>query len=101
MPTLTCMTERAPTKHQKGLYIEINDGLIWSSVPRGIKGNFFLKLIRNYHFGDVNIFWKDILPKRSTGIEPAAGGGAVMVAAGPADAGPAEEEKTEFDVVLT
>jgi large subunit ribosomal protein L7/L12 len=35
------------------------------------------------------------------GIEPAAGGGAVMVAAGPAEAGPAAEEKTEFDVVLT
>ncbi|MEC8474679.1 MAG: 50S ribosomal protein L7/L12 [Planctomycetota bacterium] len=39
--------------------------------------------------------------KEAHGIEPAAGGGAVMVAAGPADAGPAEEEKTEFDVVLT
>ena len=35
------------------------------------------------------------------GIEPAAGGGAVMVAAGgPAGDAPAEE-KTEFDVVLT
>ena len=40
--------------------IEINDGLVWSSVPKGIKGNYLLKLIRNYHFGDVNIFWKDI-----------------------------------------
>jgi len=39
--------------------------------------------------------------KEAHGIEPAAGGGAVMVAAGPADAGPAAEEKTEFDVVLT
>jgi len=39
--------------------------------------------------------------KETHGIEPAAGGGAVMVAAGPADAGAAEEEKTEFDVVLT
>ncbi len=39
--------------------------------------------------------------KEAHGIEPAAGGGAVMVAAGPADAGPAEEEKTEFDGVLT
>lgn len=40
--------------------------------------------------------------KDAYGIEPAAGGGVVM-AAGPAagDAGPAEEEKTEFDVVLT
>jgi large subunit ribosomal protein L7/L12 len=36
------------------------------------------------------------------GIEPAAGGGAVMVAAGGGgEAGPAVEEKTEFDVVLT
>jgi large subunit ribosomal protein L7/L12 len=38
--------------------------------------------------------------KDKYGIEPAAGG-AVMMAAGPAAAaGPVEEEKTEFDVVL-
>lgn len=37
--------------------------------------------------------------KDAHGIEPAAGGGAVMVAAGPADA--AVEEQTEFDVVMT
>lgn len=36
--------------------------------------------------------------KDEYGIEPAAG--AVAVAAGPAAAGEAEEEKTEFDVVL-
>ena len=43
---------------------------------------------------------KQIL-KDQYGIEPAAGG-AVMMAAGPAAGGaaPAEEEKTEFDVVL-
>jgi large subunit ribosomal protein L7/L12 len=41
---------------------------------------------------------KQIL-KDEYGIEPAAGG-AVMMAAGPAAAAPAEEEKTEFDVVL-
>ena len=35
------------------------------------------------------------------GIEPAAGGGVVMAAGGGGDAGPAEAEKTEFDVVLT
>ena len=34
------------------------------------------------------------------GIEPASGGGAVMIAAGPSEAA-AEVEKTEFDVVLT
>ncbi|MDX2482315.1 50S ribosomal protein L7/L12 [Antarcticimicrobium sediminis] len=36
--------------------------------------------------------------KDEYGIEPAAGGAVMM--AGPADAGAAEEEKTEFDVVL-
>ncbi|WP_062763038.1 50S ribosomal protein L7/L12 [Falsirhodobacter sp. alg1] len=37
--------------------------------------------------------------KDEYGIEPAAGGAVMM--AGPAAAGEAEEEKTEFDVVLT
>ncbi|GGD24264.1 50S ribosomal protein L7/L12 [Sinisalibacter lacisalsi] len=37
--------------------------------------------------------------KDEYGIEPAAGG-AVMMAGPAGDAGPAEEEKTEFDVVL-
>ena len=36
--------------------------------------------------------------KDEYGIEPAAGGAVMM--AGPADAGAAEQEKTEFDVVL-
>ena len=35
------------------------------------------------------------------GIEPAAGGGAVMVAAGGDGAGEAAVEQTEFDVILT
>ncbi len=40
--------------------------------------------------------------KEEYNIEPAAGGGAVMVAPGAAgDGGGAEEAKTEFDVVLT
>jgi large subunit ribosomal protein L7/L12 len=38
--------------------------------------------------------------KEAYGIEPAAGGGAVVVAA-PSEAAPAAVEKTEFDVVLT
>ena len=37
--------------------------------------------------------------KDEYGIEPAAGGAVMM--AGPADAGAAAEEKTEFDVILT
>jgi large subunit ribosomal protein L7/L12 len=38
--------------------------------------------------------------KEAHGIEPAAGGGAVVLAA-PSEAAPAAVEKTEFDVVLT
>ena len=40
--------------------ISIYDGLLWSSVPKGIKSNIILKLTNNYHFGDINLFWKDI-----------------------------------------
>ncbi len=39
--------------------------------------------------------------KEVHGIEPASGGGAVMMAAGPADEGAGAVEQTEFDVVLT
>ena len=39
--------------------------------------------------------------KNESGIEPAAGGGAVMMAPAAGDGGEAGEEKTEFDVVLT
>ncbi|MEC3861477.1 50S ribosomal protein L7/L12 [Mesobacterium sp. TK19101] len=38
--------------------------------------------------------------KDEYGIEPAAGGAVMMAAAPGADAGAAEEEKTEFDVIL-
>ena len=34
-----------------------------------IKGNLLLKLIRNYHFGDVNIFWKDISENAKIRVE--------------------------------
>ena len=39
--------------------------------------------------------------KESYGIEPAAGGGVIMAAAGAGDGGEAAAEQTEFDVVLT
>ncbi len=39
--------------------------------------------------------------KEEHGIEPAAGGGAVVMAAGPASDGAAAAENTEFDFVMT
>jgi len=49
--------------------IVIYDGLLWSSVPKGINGSLLLKLIKNYHFGDVNLFWKDISDNAKKRVE--------------------------------
>ena len=55
--------------YSNSVYIQIYDGLLWSSVPKRIKGNFLLKLINNYHFGDVNLFWKDISENAKNRVE--------------------------------
>ena len=55
--------------YSNSIHIQIYDGLLWSSVPKGIKGNFLLKLINNYHFGDVNLFWKDISENAKNRVE--------------------------------
>jgi hypothetical protein len=33
--------------------------MLWSSLPK-IKKRFLLSFIKNYHFADINLFWKDI-----------------------------------------
>jgi hypothetical protein len=38
----------------------MEDGIIWSNVPRKIPKRILLSLIKNYHVGDINFFWKDI-----------------------------------------
>ena len=45
--------------YAKALRLQIVDGLIWSSVPK-IPKRFFLSFVKNYHFADINLFWKDI-----------------------------------------
>lgn len=45
--------------HPKSLSIKVIDGLLWTTLPL-IPGRFFLSLIQNYHFADINLFWKDI-----------------------------------------
>ena len=41
------------------LKIEVIDGLIWSTVPKFSK-RFAMSLMKNYHIGDINLFWQDI-----------------------------------------
>ena len=45
--------------YPKALSVERIDGMIWSSVPK-IPKRFFLSFVKNYHFADINLFWKDI-----------------------------------------
>ena len=45
--------------YAKALKIEITDGLVWSSNPK-FSMRLFMSLIKNYHSGDINLFWQDI-----------------------------------------
>ena len=46
--------------YPKALSVQIYDGVLWSSFPKIDNSNLLLRTISNYHFGDINLFWKDI-----------------------------------------
>ena len=45
--------------YPNSLYTVEIDGILWSSLPK-IKNRFLLSFIKDYHFADINLFWKDI-----------------------------------------
>ena len=45
--------------YPNSLTVTVIDGLLWTTLP-DIPGKFFLSFIKNYHFADINLFWKDI-----------------------------------------
>ena len=45
--------------YRKSLKIWVTDGLVWSTNPK-FPLRFFMSFRRNYHIGDVNLFWQDI-----------------------------------------
>ncbi len=45
--------------YNRSIKIEITDGLVWSSNPK-FPLRFFMSFKKNYHVGDVNLFWQDI-----------------------------------------
>jgi len=45
--------------YPKSLSVQKVDGMLWSTLPK-IKNRFLLSFIKNYHFADINLFWKDI-----------------------------------------
>ena len=45
--------------YTKALKIEVTDGLVWSTNPK-FPLRFFMSFIKNYHVGDINLFWQDV-----------------------------------------
>jgi hypothetical protein len=45
--------------YPKSLQVKVIDGLLWTTLPQ-IPGRFFMSFVKNYHFADINLFWKDI-----------------------------------------
>lgn len=45
--------------YKKALKIEVKDGLIWATNPK-FPMRFFMSFMKNYHVGDLNLFWEDI-----------------------------------------
>lgn len=45
--------------YSQALKISVQDGLVWSTVPK-IPKRLLLSFVKNYHFADINLFWKDI-----------------------------------------
>jgi len=45
--------------YDKALKLEVIDGLLWITLPR-FPLRVFIMFKKNYHIGDVNLFWKDI-----------------------------------------
>ena len=45
--------------YSEALKLEVIDGMIWTTLPR-FPHRIFAMFKKNYHVGDVNLFWKDI-----------------------------------------
>ena len=45
--------------YPRSISVKKTDGILWATVPK-IPSRFFLSFIKNYHFADINLFWKDI-----------------------------------------
>lgn len=45
--------------YKNALKVEITDGLVWSTNPKFPK-RLLMSFLKNYHVGDVNLFWQDI-----------------------------------------
>lgn len=45
--------------YSQSIEIELTDGLVWVSLPK-VPNRVFMFFIKDYHFADINLYWKDI-----------------------------------------
>ena len=45
--------------YPNSLSIEMTDGMVWARTPK-VPKRFWLSFVKDYHFADITIFWKDI-----------------------------------------
>jgi len=45
--------------YKKALKVKVTDGVLWSTNPK-FPLRFFMSFLKNYHAGDINLFWKDV-----------------------------------------
>ena len=54
--------------YPNSLSIELIDGMIWARTPK-VPKRFWLSFVKDYHFADITIFWKDIRENTRMRIE--------------------------------
>ena len=45
--------------YSQSVSVKVIDGLLWTTLPK-VPKRFLMSFIKNYHFADINLFWKDI-----------------------------------------
>jgi len=54
--------------YDKALKIEVIDGMVWTTLPR-FPHRLFAVFKKNYHVGDINLFWADIQKNAELRVE--------------------------------
>ena len=54
--------------YPNSLSIEMIDGMVWAKTPK-VPKRFWFSFIKDYHFADITIFWKDIRENTRMRIE--------------------------------
>jgi len=54
--------------YPNSISIELIDGMVWARTPK-VPKRFWLSFVKDYHFADITIFWKDIRENTQKRIE--------------------------------